>query len=313
MSNKDQRFSPSLVRFRTRISAVMVVLAVIVLGAGLLIAPRALASIIQFLYPPDKGIVFSHSVEPAGYESLGHGETITVSVGVTNNETDNLRGFYFSDQIPNGWGVETVSASVDGVPVADFVYEQGSANEIYFDSTPHRWALEMPQGDGVFSPTHPVSSLGGTALVVYRMIVNGGQGGDYHTDYHGWAGWLASEPVGTTVYGYQVYTNTVKADFSGVPRLGLAPLSVSFTDLSSGEILTYTWDFGDEGTSFLANPTHTYSVLGTYTVSLTVQNTIDSDTETKARYIRAVDTIYPVYLPIIIRSCETESCGQGES
>jgi PKD repeat protein len=40
-----------------------------------------------------------------------------------------------------------------------------------------------------------------------------------------------------------------------------------------GEPLTYAWNFGDGGTASGVSPTHTYSVLGTYTVSLTVTNT----------------------------------------
>jgi hypothetical protein len=49
---------------------------------------------------------------------------------------------------------------------------------------------------------------------------------------------------------------------------GLAPALVNFTNVSSNAI-TYLWDFGDNGTSVLANPTHTYTQGGNYTVRLT--------------------------------------------
>lgn len=42
--------------------------------------------------------------------------------------------------------------------------------------------------------------------------------------------------------------------------------------------LTYFWNFGDATTSTLANPTHTYATLGTYTVCLTVTSGTCSDT-----------------------------------
>jgi len=42
--------------------------------------------------------------------------------------------------------------------------------------------------------------------------------------------------------------------------------------------LTYYWDFGDATSSTLANPTHTYATLGTYTVCLTVSSGTCSDT-----------------------------------
>ncbi|MHA1720604.1 MAG: PKD domain-containing protein [Promethearchaeota archaeon] len=48
--------------------------------------------------------------------------------------------------------------------------------------------------------------------------------------------------------------------------------SVDFTDTSFGgdSPLSYLWNFGDDTTSTLQNPTHVYTTSGTYTVSLTV-------------------------------------------
>jgi len=48
---------------------------------------------------------------------------------------------------------------------------------------------------------------------------------------------------------------------------------VAFTstaDDSDGTVATYLWDFGDGGTSTLANPTHTFPAVATYSVSLTL-------------------------------------------
>lgn len=46
--------------------------------------------------------------------------------------------------------------------------------------------------------------------------------------------------------------------------------SPTFSYTGSGDIATYLWNFGDGTTSVLANPTHTYAVPGTYTVTLTL-------------------------------------------
>jgi YVTN family beta-propeller protein len=52
---------------------------------------------------------------------------------------------------------------------------------------------------------------------------------------------------------------------------GYAPLDVQFTDLSQNAN-SWAWDFGDGATSIVRNPTHIYSVAGSYTVNLTVGN-----------------------------------------
>ncbi len=49
---------------------------------------------------------------------------------------------------------------------------------------------------------------------------------------------------------------------------GCAPLTVAFTNTSS-QGLSYQWNFGDGGTSTADQPTYTYNVPGTYTVTLT--------------------------------------------
>ena len=38
----------------------------------------------------------------------------------------------------------------------------------------------------------------------------------------------------------------------------IAPVTINFTDTSSGDSLSYLWNFGDGGTSTQANPTHTF-------------------------------------------------------
>ena len=61
------------------------------------------------------------------------------------------------------------------------------------------------------------------------------------------------------------------AMFSANPMAGPAPLSVSFTNLSSGSITGYFWDFGSgSGFSSAASPVYTYAAPGAYTVLLAV-------------------------------------------
>jgi len=66
----------------------------------------------------------------------------------------------------------------------------------------------------------------------------------------------------------------VTADFTYGPTPVLVGRAVNFTNLSRNAT-AYEWDFGDGGTSTAANPTHTYSTAGTYTVVLTATNLCD--------------------------------------
>ncbi|MBP1929356.1 PKD repeat protein [Methanolinea mesophila] len=68
---------------------------------------------------------------------------------------------------------------------------------------------------------------------------------------------------------------TVQADFTENVTSGDAPLTVKFTDKSSGRPNSWLWDFGDGSTSSLQNPVHTYSSAGTYTVTLTAGTVFD--------------------------------------
>jgi len=79
--------------------------------------------------------------------------------------------------------------------------------------------------------------------------------------------------------------------FTATPTAGLAPLTVQFTDTSTGSPTSWLWDFGDGNTSTAQNPQHTYTAPGLYTVTLTATNEYGSDTETKTDYIT-------VYAPV---------------
>jgi PKD repeat protein/peptidoglycan/xylan/chitin deacetylase (PgdA/CDA1 family) len=73
--------------------------------------------------------------------------------------------------------------------------------------------------------------------------------------------------------------------FSGTPTTGTIPLTVTFTDGSTGVISGYTWDFGDTATSTEKNPSHQYTKAGTYTVNLTVTGPGGTNTSTNSNYI----------------------------
>ena len=76
------------------------------------------------------------------------------------------------------------------------------------------------------------------------------------------------------------------AMFTATPMSGTPPTTVQFTDASIGNPTSWAWNFGDgSATSNDQNPAHMYTKIGTYMVSLYVENAEDSDWEVKENYI----------------------------
>ena len=77
----------------------------------------------------------------------------------------------------------------------------------------------------------------------------------------------------------------LNADFSTSSTKGCKPVSVTFTDQSSGNITSYQWDFGNGNTSTKADPEATYVNAGVYDVTLVVSSGNRTDTITKANLV----------------------------
>ena len=88
--------------------------------------------------------------------------------------------------------------------------------------------------------------------------------------------------------------NAPVADFSYSPSNPVVRQTVSFIDLSTdadiefGDSLTYNWEFGDRSTSTAQNPTHVYTVAGTYNVTLISINGFGADTIIKNNLVTVI-------------------------
>ncbi len=74
----------------------------------------------------------------------------------------------------------------------------------------------------------------------------------------------------------------VTASFTATPSAPIAGQQVQFLDQSSGSPASWSWSFGDGGTSAGKNPTHAYPGPGTYNVTLTASNGQTSGTASKS-------------------------------
>ena len=94
----------------------------------------------------------------------------------------------------------------------------------------------------------------------------------------------AGDPLKFAVFIFDVLgpgPTAPNASFTTDTSSGPPPLQVQFTDTSTGTIESRLWDFKDGTTSTEQNPLHTFQTAGTYDVTLTVTNTVGSDTATR--------------------------------
>lgn len=132
--------------------------------------------------------------------------------------------------------------------------------------------MEIGNGTGLFSTT--LSGLNpGTTYYVKAYAIN-------------------TEGI---AYGGSVNFTTLVGNISLIAAFTASSISINlgqpiqFSDQSTGNPTSWSWDFGDGSTSISKNPTHTYSKAGTYTVSLTVSSNTGSNTITKTNFITVTD------------------------
>jgi PKD repeat protein len=103
------------------------------------------------------------------------------------------------------------------------------------------------------------------------------------------AGSTTASTAGYITVGYAVPV----AGFTSNVTNGTAPLYVQFTDASMNSPISWSWKFGDGGTSTSQYPVHEYTEAGTYTVSLTAKNTAGSNITKTTGYITVTSLVSP--------------------
>lgn len=89
---------------------------------------------------------------------------------------------------------------------------------------------------------------------------------------------------------------TVRASFTAVPIYGEKSLTAYFVDTTEdldSEITSYSWEFGDGGTSTDQNPVHTYTKTGVFTATFTVSDGTRSYSAAKRLYVFVYDSGEP--------------------
>ncbi|HDR73465.1 MAG TPA: PKD domain-containing protein, partial [Methanoculleus sp.] len=91
----------------------------------------------------------------------------------------------------------------------------------------------------------------------------------------------------SAVENITVLVPPLNASFIATPPTGPAPLTVQFTDLSTGFPVDWFWEFGDGRNDTAQNPVHEYPEEGVYQVNLTVENATGVN-DTAAGFVEVV-------------------------
>jgi uncharacterized repeat protein (TIGR01451 family) len=170
--------------------------------------------------------------------------------------------------------------TVSALPIADFIAETtegcAGATIVFTDQSSNATSWMWSFGDGTTSVDHSVEHIyTNPGRYTVSLTATNACGSDSETRTE-----------------YIVIHAGPTADFSAEPRSGTVPMSVSFTDLSTSAmgITSWSWSFGDGATSPDRNPLHTYTAVGTYTVSLHIVDACGEDTAMKIEYVKINDS-----------------------
>lgn len=180
-----------------------------------------------------------------------------------------------------GKSIASISGWDSSTDPSDVGYNQATNNSSGFDGFPGGKRLETGSfegkgGTGVWWSAYQMSSSTARSLSLYDL-----------RDY-------LALGESDKIRGFSVRClkdeeniDIPVAEFSANTTSGVIPLAIVFSDRSTNEPISWSWDFGDGSTSTEQNPSHTYTTEGTYTVTLIVTNSAGSDTVTKIDYITA--------------------------
>ncbi len=119
---------------------------------------------------------------------------VVVTVTFTNGGASAARGFFYSDQVPSGLVVATLSLTLDGRGLTNYTFEAGQDGDVYPGCTVYRWALEQPPG---FTEANPVPSQASVQII---YSISSPMPGVFNLQQFNWAGF---NPANTNAaFGY---------------------------------------------------------------------------------------------------------------
>ncbi|MCX7005439.1 MAG: PKD domain-containing protein [bacterium] len=187
----------------------------------------------------------------------------------------------------SGGGNDTAVTYAPDPPVrgANCTISYNSAGRALAAVNPVRIHVGFNNWAGVFNPDPSMTGTVGATWAYTVFVSNSAAQLDcvFNNGAGTWDNNSGSDWHTVTVAGDQ----PPSASFTATPRSGDAPLTVQFTDTSSGAITWHAWSFGDGNTSAVQHPSNVYAAAGAYTVTLMVSNAFGAATNTQTGYITA--------------------------
>lgn len=199
------------------------------------------------------------------------------------------------ESVASNLATATVPQSVAaGFVVTPFSGVAGQTNFTFTDQstgaiTSRSWNFGDGAGSTAASPSHVYASAG-----VYTTTLTV-SGGGVQSQAQRTVSVAAPSPV----------FPAVSASFDVSPGSANVRDNVSFFDRSSGSPTSWSWSFGDGGTSPAQNPVHSWASAGTYTVTLTAANGGSSSTTSRQITIAAIAP----YHSLVSVSAQTNGAG----
>jgi len=167
--------------------------------------------------------------------------------------------------------------STNSTPVSSFTYNINNLTVAFVNTstnaTSYEWQFGDSQTSTLTNPNHTYSVAG---VYTVTLIASNNNGSDSSV---------------------KTITFTVTSDFTASPLYGVVPLTVQFNNISA-YASNYLWQFGNNQTSTLTNPSHIYNTAGIYSVSLAADTTV----KTRTNYITVVNSNFQANFSYMITS-----------
>jgi hypothetical protein len=150
---------------------------------------------------------------------------IIVTVNYTNGRAGTARGLFYSDQVPSSLVVTTLSVTLNGRTVTNYLFEAGQDGDVYAGCTPYRWVLEQPTN---FAEANPIP-VRAPVRIVYAITTS--VSNSYNLQQFSWAGLDAV--MNTNFFGYSETNDQQTVIFTTMP----AGVSVSMQCATNGFLI----------------------------------------------------------------------------